>query len=204
MGKRKSHKPNVSTNNNKRKQKRKNKKKNKNKNKDKNKKEKTIFHGVNGEKYNEEGEKNDISDDDDDEIDNNEVNLFVETYLNRIKNISKTQKAKEYLNNFKKKKWKFNKNIQNFILKYILFIEVFENEFFDIFKEYIVNMFKDTKNKFIKNCENYINLYKDANKDENKMKFKIGKRELKFGDIERKNNFFFSFNKRCMDIIENN
>ena len=202
MGKRKSHKPKVITNSNKRKQKRKNKKKNKNKNKDK--KEKTIFHGVNGEKYNEEGEKNDISDEEDEEIDNNEVNLFAETYLNRIKNIGKTQKAKEYLNNFKKKKWKFNKNIQNFILKYILFIEVFENEFFEIFKEYIINMFKDTKNNFIKNCENYINLYKDANKEENRMTFKIGKKELKFGDIERKNTFFSSFNKRCMDIIENN
>ena len=202
MGKRKSHKPNNNSVNNKRKRKRKNKKNKKNKNKDK--KNKIVFHGINGEKYNEEGEKNDLSDEEEEEINDNEINLFVETFLNRIKNNSKTQKAKEYLNNFKKKKWKFNKNIQIFILKYILFNEVFENEYFEIFKEYIVNMFKDTKNKFIKNCENYINLYKDAVKDETKMTFKLGKRELKFGDIERKNSFFTSFNNRCVEIIENN
>lgn len=65
-------------------------------------------------------------------------------------------------------------------------------------------MYKETKEKFIKQCEEYINKYKDINKDENNMEFSIRNHNLKFINLFNKNTFYSKFNKRCVEIIENN
>ena len=39
--------------------------------------------------------------------------------------------------------------MQIFLLKYILYENIFESKYFDIFKEYILNLYKDTKANFI-------------------------------------------------------
>ena len=199
MGKRKNHKP---KNNNDKISKKKRKTQRKNKQK---KESKIMFRGINGEKYDKDGNKQEISSDEEDK-ENNEIFTYVENFFGRIKACNKTIKAKEYLNNFKedKKNWKFNKSNQIFILKYILYYEVFEDEYFKIFLDYIKNMYKETKEKFIKQCEEYINKYKDINKDEDNMEFTIRNHNLKFINLFNKNTFYSKFNKRCVEIIENN
>jgi hypothetical protein len=196
MSKRKSHKP--KNNNNKI---NKNKKKAQRKKKQK-KDSKIFFRGLNGEKYDKDGNKQEISSDED----NDNIILYIENFFTKIKTSNKIIKAKEYLNNFKEDKnnWKFNKNNQIFILKYILYNEIFDNNYFKIFLDYIKNMFKETKEKFIKQCEDYINKYKDIKVDENNMEFNIGNHKLKFINIYNANNFYSNLIKRCVEIIENN
>ena len=104
MGKRKNHKP---KNNDKiSKKKRKTQRKNKQK-----KESKIMFRGINGEKYDKDGNKQEISSDEEDK-ENNEIFTFFENFFGRIKACNKTIKAKKYLNNFKddKKNLKINKN----------------------------------------------------------------------------------------------
>ena len=185
------------------KRKRKNSKKNKPKKQKNKEKNKVVFKGINGIEYDEEGkEKENLEDS---ESENNEVlSPFVIDYLEHIKASSKANKAKKYLEDFKNKKWKFNKMMQIFLLKFILYENVFEKKYFDIFLEYIVNMFNVTKNSFIKKCEELIELIKKSNENEADLNFKIGSHELKFNGIDVKKKFLISLNKRCTDIIENN
>jgi hypothetical protein len=183
------------------KKKKKNKKSKKNKQKDNTKK--TMFKGLNGTEYDEEGNpKENISDS---EEGNEEfTSLFINDYLAHIKVSNKTTKAKKYLEDFKNKKWKFNKNMQIQLLKYILYDQIFEKEYFEIFQQYLINMFKTTKNSFIKKCEDNIEIIKKSNEDEGNLNFKIDSHELKFQNIENKKLFLLNLNKRCTDIIENN
>ena len=168
------------------------------------KKKKSMFFGLNGVQYDEEGKENENIDDSEDEINGEFTSPFLNDYLSHIKVSNKTSKAKKYLEDFKNKKWKFNKNMQIFLLKYILYDNIFENEYFDIFKEYMINMYKDTKTNFIKKCQEYIDKIKNYNEDEANLNFKIDSRELKFQNIENKKVFLFNLNKRCVDIYENN
>ena len=178
------------------------KKKNKKKNKESTKKE-TMFRGINGTEYDEDGNpKENLNDSDEEE--NEFISPFLIDYLSHIKSSNKISKAKKYLEDFKNKKWKFNKNMQIQLLKYILFENIFEDKYFDIFKDYIINMFKTTKNNFIKKCEDFIDVIKKSNEDEGNLNFKIDSHELKFQNDENKKLFLFNLNKRCTDIIENN
>ena len=90
------------------------------------------------------------------------------------------------------------------LLKYILYDQIFEKEYFEIFQQYLINMFKTTKNSFIKKCEDNIEIIKKSNEDEGNLNFKIDSHELKFQNIENKKLFLLNLNKRCTDIIENN
>ena len=188
-------------------QKKKNKKK-KRKRKSKNKKQddtkKTMFRGINGTEYDAEGNEKEIIDDSEEENNNEFTSQFLNDYLTHIKASNKTNKAKNYLEDFHNKKWKFNKNMQIQLLKYILYENIFEEKYFDMFKEYMVNMFKATKNSFIKKCEEFIEVIKKSNEEEGNLNFKIDSHELKFQNTERKKLFLFNLNKRCTDIIENN
>ena len=165
---------------------------------------KTMFRGLNGVEYDEAGNEKENMDDSEDENGHEVLSPFLNDYLSHIKASTKTNKAKNYLEDFKNKKWKFNKNMQIQLLKYILYENIYEDNYFDIFKEYIVNMFKATKNKFIKRCEEYIDIIKKANEDEANLNFKIDSHELKFQSLENKKQFLIGLNKRCTDIIENN
>ena len=177
------------------------KRKYKNSKKKKSKNNKVVFHGYNGNKYDAEGKEQDISDD---ENGDETFCVFVSHYLRKMKTSKKTEKAKEYLQNFQNKNWKFNKNNQNFILKFILYEKIFPNEYFEIFKSYLVNMHKGTKDKFIKQCEEFIKVYnEDINKDE-KLNLNINGHDLKFSDIEKKKEILNSRHNRCVTLIENN
>ena len=188
--------------------KKKKKKKNRNRKKHKSvgeeKKKKSMFMGLNGVQYDEEGNEKENIDDSDDDNNGEFTSPFLNDYLSHIKASNKTSKAKKYLQDFKSKKWKFNKNMQIFLLKYILYENIFEKEYFDIFKEYLINMYKDTKANFIKKCQEYIDIIKNSNEDEGNLNFKIDSHELKFQNIENKKAFLFNLNKRCVDIYENN
>lgn len=81
MGKRKNHKP---KNNDKiSKKKRKTQRKNKQK-----KESKIMFRGINGEKYDKDGNKQEISSDEEDK-ENNEIFTYVENFFGRIKACNK-------------------------------------------------------------------------------------------------------------------
>ena len=188
--------------------KKKKKKKNRNRKKHKSgaeeKKKKSMFMGLNGVQYDEEGNEKENIDDSEDDNNGEFTSPFLNDYLSHIKVSNKTSKVKKYLQDFKSKKWKFNKNMQIFLLKYILYENIFEKEYFDIFKEYIINMYKDTKANFIKKCQEYIDIIKNSNEDEGNLNFKIDSHELKFQNFENKKAFLFNLNKRCVDIYENN
>ena len=186
------------------KKRRKNKKKKKSHNKSKDTKKKSMFMGLNGVQYDEEGNEKENIDDSEEENNGEIISPFLNDYLSHIKASNKTIKAKKYLDDFKNKKWKFNKNMQIFLLKYILYENIFESKYFDIFKEYIINMYKDTKANFIKKCQENIDLIKNCNEDEGNLNFKIDSHDLKFQNIENKKLFLFNLNKRCVDIYENN
>jgi len=188
---------------NKKSKKKKKKRKSKNKKKNDNTK-KTMFRGINGTEYDENGNQKENIEDSEDENNKEFLSPFLNDYLAHIKASNKTNKAKKYLEDFKNKKWKFNKNMQIQLLKYINYESIFEDKYFEIFKEYIVNMFKDTKNSFIKKCEQYIDIIKKSNEDTENLNFKIDSHELKFQNLENKKQFLFNLNKRCTDIIENN
>ena len=168
------------------------------------KKNKSMFMGINGVQYDEEGNEKENIEDSEDENNGEFTSPFLNDYLSHIKVSNKASKAKKYLEDFKNKKWKFNKNMQIFLLKYILYENIFENNYFDIFKEYIINMYKDTKTNFIKKCQEYIDIIKNCNEDEGNLNFKVDTHELKFQNIENKKLFLFNLNKRCVDIYENN
>ena len=185
------------------KKKKKGKSKNKNKNKNDSSK-KTMFRGLNGVEYDADGNEKENIEDSEDENNNEITSPFLNDYLTHIKASNKTAKAKIYLEDFKNKKWKFNKNMQIQLLKYILYENIFEQKYFEIFKEYLVNMFKGTKSSFIKKCEECIDVIKKSNEDEGNLNFKIDAHELKFQNMENKKLFLFNLNKRCTDIIENN
>ena len=191
-------KVNTSKKNKKKKRKRKSKTKNQNDTK------KTIFRGINGKEYDEEGNEKENIEDSEDENNKEIISPFLNDYLTHIKSSNKISKAKLYLEDFHNKKWKFNKNMQIQLLKYILYENIFEPKYFEIFQEYMVNMFKATKNSFIKKCEEYIDVIKKSNEDEGNLNFKIDSHELKFQNDENKKLFLFNLNKRCTDIIENN
>ena len=186
------------------KKRRKNKKKKKSHNKSKDTKKKSMFMGLNGVQYDEEGNEKENIDDSEEENNGEIISPFLNDYLSHIKASNKTIKAKKYLDDFKNKKWKFNKNMQIFLLKYILYENIFEKEYFDIFKDYMINMYKDTKSNFVKKCQEYIDIIKNCNEDEANLNFKIDSHELKFQNIEIKKLFLFNLNKRCVDIYENN
>ena len=186
------------------KKRRKNKKKKKSHNKSKDTKKKSMFMGLNGVQYDEEGNEKENIDDSEEENNGEIISPFLNDYLSHIKASNKTIKAKKYLDDFKNKKWKFNKNMQIFLLKYILYENIFEKEYFDIFKDYMINMYKDTKSNFVKKCQEYIDIIKNCNEDEANLNFKIDSHELKFQNIESKKLFLFNLNKRCVDIYENN
>ena len=187
------------------KKRKKNRKKKKSKNKSgEQKKNKSMFMGLNGVQYDEEGNEKENIDDSEDEKNGEFTSPFINDYLSHIKVSNKASKAKQYLDDFKNKKWKFNKNMQIFLLKYILYENIFESKYFDIFKEYIINMYKDTKANFIKKCQENIDLIKNCNEDEGNLNFKIDSHDLKFQNIENKKLFLFNLNKRCVDIIESN
>ena len=187
------------------KKRKKNRKKKKSKNKSgEQKKNKSMFMGLNGVQYDEEGNEKENIDDSEDENNGEFTSPFINDYLSHIKVSNKASKAKQYLDDFKNKKWKFNKNMQIFLLKYILYENIFESKYFDIFKEYIINMYKDTKANFIKKCQENIDLIKNCNEDEGNLNFKIDSHNLKFQNIENKKLFLFNLNKRCVDIYENN
>ena len=195
----------IQTTNKKNKKNKKKKKKSKNKNKKKtDSNKKTMFRGLNGTEYDENGNEKENMDDSEDENNKEITSPFINDYLSHIKASNKTVKAKKYLEDFKSKKWKFNKNMQIQLLKYILYESIFEDKYYEIFKEYLINMFKATKNSFIKKCEENIDEIKKSNEDEGNLNFKIDSHELKFQNIENKKLFLFHFNKRCTDIIENN
>ena len=168
------------------------------------KKNKSMFMGINGVQYDEEGNEKENIEDSEDENNGEFTSPFLNDYLSHIKVSNKASKAKKYLEDFKNKKWKFNKNMQIFLLKYILYENIFENNYFDIFKEYIKNMYKNTKTNFIKKCQEYIDIIKNCNEDEGNLNFKVDTHELKFQNIENKKLFLFNLNKRCVDIYENN
>ena len=186
------------------KKRRKNRKKKKSHNKSKDTKKKSMFMGLNGVQYDEEGNEKENIDDSEEENNGEIISPFLNDYLSHIKASNKTIKAKKYLDDFKNKKWKFNKNMQIFLLKYILYENIFEKEYFDIFKDYMINMYKDTKSNFVKKCQEYIDIIKNCNEDEANLNFKIDSHELKFQNIESKKLFLFNLNKRCVDIYENN
>ena len=186
------------------KKRRKNKKKKKSHNKPKDTKKKSMFMGLNGAQYDEEGNEKENIDDSEEDNNGEIISPFLNDYLSHIKASNKTIKAKKYLDDFKNKKWKFNKNMQIFLLKYILYENIFEKEYFDIFKDYMINMYKDTKSNFVKKCQEYIDIIKNCNEDEANLNFKIDSHELKFHNIESKKLFLFNLNKRCVDIYENN
>ena len=187
------------------KKRKKNRKKKKSKNKSgEQKKNKSMFMGLNGVQYDEEGNEKENIDDSEDENNGEFTSPFINDYLSHIKVSNKASKAKQYLDDFKNKKWKFNKNMQIFLLKYILYENIFESKYFDIFKEYIINMYKDTKANFIKKCQEYIDIIKNCSEDEGNLNFKIDSHDLKFQNIENKKLFLFNLNKRCVDIYENN
>ena len=163
------------------KKRKKNRKKKKSKNKSgEQKKNKSMFMGLNGVQYDEEGNEKENIDDSEDEKNGEFTSPFINDYLSHIKVSNKASKAKQYLDDFKNKKWKFNKNMQIFLLKYILYENIFESKYFDIFKEYIINMYKDTKANFIKKCQENIDLIKNCNEDEGNLNFKIDSHDLKF------------------------
>ena len=118
-----------------------------------------------------------------------------------MKTSSKTEKAKEYLQNFKNKNWKFNKNNQNFILKFILYDKIFPKEYFEIFKEYLVNMHKETKAKFIKSCEDFVQKYKEDIDNAEKLNTMINGHDLKFSDVEKKKEFLNAVHNRFGDFF---
>ena len=184
--------------------KKKRKKNRKNKKSKEQKKNKSMFMGLNGVQYDEEGKEKENIEDSEDDNNGEFTSPFLNDYLNHIKVSNKALKAKKYLEDFKSKKWKFNKNMQIFLLKYILYDNIFDNNYFDIFKEYMINMYKDTKTNFIKKCQEYIELIKNCNEDEGNLNFKIDSHDLKFQNIENKKLFLFNLNKRCVDIYENN
>ena len=187
------------------KKRKKNRKKKKSKNKSgEQKKNKSMFMGLNGVQYDEEGNEKENIDDSEDENNGEFTSPFINDYLSHIKVSNKASKAKQYLDDFKNKKWKFNKNMQIFLLKYILYENIFEKEYFDIFKDYMINMYKDTKSNFIKKCQEWIDVVKNSSEDEANLNFKIDSHELKFSNIENKKVFLFNLNKRCIDIIESN
>ena len=173
-------------------------------NKQKDNTKKTMFRGINGIEYDEEGNEKENIDDSEDGNNKEFTSPFLNDYLSHIKNSNRITKAKKYLEDFKNKKWKFNKNMQIQLLKYILYDSIFEKEYFEIFQEYLINMYKTTKNSFIKKCEDYIDIIKKSNEDEGNLNFKMDSHELKFQNIENKKLFLFNLNKRCTDIIENN
>ena len=189
------------------KKKRKNRHKKKNKSSKKSteqKKNKSMFMGLNGVQYDEEGNEKENIDDSEEENNGEFTSPFLNDYLSHIKASNKTSKAKKYLEDFKNKKWKFNKNMQIQLLKYILYENIFEKKYFDIFKDYMINMYKDTKSNFIKKCQEWIDVVKNSSEDEANLNFKIDSHELKFSNIENKKVFLFNLNKRCIDIIESN
>ena len=171
------------------------------KRKKKQNKNKVVFHGYNGNKYDAEGKEQDVSDDEGGE---ETFCVYVSHYIRRMKTSSKTEKAKEYLQNFKNKNWKFNKNNQNFILKFILYDKIFPKEYFEIFKEYLVNMHKETKAKFIKSCEDFVQKYKEDIDNAEKLNTMINGHDLKFSDVEKKKEFLNAVHNRCVTLIENN
>ena len=199
----KEEKPVKKIDSNKKSKKKKKKRKSKNKKKNDNNK-KTLFMGINGTEYDENGNERENIEDSEDENNKEFLSPFLNDYLTHINASNKINKAKKYLEDFKNKKWKFNKNMQIQLLKYILYENIFEDKYFDIFQEYIVNMYKDTKNNFIKKCEQYIDIIKKSNEDTDNLNFKIDSHELKFQNIENKKQFLFNLNKRCTDIIEKN
>ena len=189
------------------KKKRKNRHKKKNKSNKKSgdqKKNKSMFMGLNGVQYDEEGNEKENIDDSEEENNGEFTSPFLNDYLSHIKASNKTSKAKKYLEDFKNKKWKFNKNMQIHLLKYILYENIFDKDDFEIFKEYMINMYKDTKSNFIKKCQECIDIVKNSSEDEANLNFKIDSHELKFSNIENKKIFLFNLNKRCIDIIESN
>ena len=189
------------------KKKRKNRHKKKNKSNKKSgdqKKNKSMFMGLNGVQYDEEGNEKENIDDSEEENNGEFTSPFLNDYLSHIKASNKTSKAKKYLEDFKNKKWKFNKNMQIHLLKYILYENIFDKDDFEIFKQYMINMYKDTKSNFIKKCQEYIDIVKNLSEDEANLNFKIDSHELKFSNIENKKVFLFNLNKRCIDIIESN
>ena len=189
----------------KKKRKNRHKKKNKsNKTSGEQKKTKSMFMGLNGVQYDEEGNEKENIDDSEEENNGEFTSPFLNDYLSHIKASNKTAKAKKYLEDFKNKKWKFNKNMQIHLLKYILYENIFDKDDFEIFKEYMINMYKDTKSNFIKKCQEYIDIVKNSTEDEANLNFKIDSHELKFSNIENKKVFLFNLNKRCVDIIESN
>ena len=187
------------------KKRKKNRKKKKSKNKSgEQKKNKSMFMGLNGVQYDEEGNEKENIDDSEDEKNGEFTSPFINDYLSHIKVSNKASKAKQYLDDFKNKKWKFNKNMQIHLLKYILYENIFDKDDYGIFKEYMINMYKDTKSNFIKKCQECIDIVKNSSEDEANLNFKIDSHELKFSNIENKKIFLFNLNKRCVDIIESN
>ena len=174
----------------KKKRKNRHKKKNKsNKKSDAQKKNKSMFMGLNGVQYDEEGNEKENIDDSEEENNGEFTSPFLNDYLSHIKASNKTAKAKKYLEDFKNKKWKFNKNMQIHLLKYILYENIFDKDDFEIFKQYMINMYKDTKSNFIKKCQEYIDIVKNSSEDEANLNFKIDSHELKFSNIENKKVF---------------
>ena len=168
------------------------KRKRKSKNKKQNDTKKTMVRGINGTEYDEEGNEKENIEDSEDENNKEIVSPFLNDYLIHIKSSNKINKAKQYLEDFHNKKWKFNKNMQIQLLKYILYENIFEAKYFEMFKEYMVNMFKATKNNFIKKCEDFIDIIKKSNEDEGNLNFKIDSHELKFQNDENKKLFLFN------------
>ena len=198
-------KPQQTTSSSKKKRKNRNKKKKKsNKKSGEQKKNKSMFMGLNGVQYDEDGNEKENIDDSEEENNGEFTSPFLNDYLSHIKASNKTAKAKKYLEDFKNKKWKFNKNMQIHLLKYILYENIFDKDDFEIFKEYMINMYKDTKSNFIKKCQECIDIVKNSSEDEANLNFKIDSHELKFSNTENKKVFLFNLNKRCVDIIESN
>ena len=175
----------------KKKRKNRHKKKNKsNKTSGEQKKTKSMFMGLNGVQYDEEGNEKENIDDSEEENNGEFTSPFLNDYLSHIKASNKTAKAKKYLEDFKNKKWKFNKNMQIHLLKYILYENIFDKDDFEIFKDYMINMYKDTKSNFIKKCQECIDIVKNSTEDEANLNFKIDSHELKFSNIENIPIFF--------------
>ena len=103
-------------------------------NKQKDNTKKTMFRGINGIEYDEEGNEKENIDDSEDGNNKEFTSPFLNDYLSHIKNSNRITKAKKYLEDFKNKKWKFNKNMKKKLLKYILYESIFEKEYFKIFK----------------------------------------------------------------------